>query len=48
MNRIGTPWGNALRHIVLCLGLVIVLAPFVWMISTSLKPANFSISSRTN
>ncbi|MEO7854662.1 MAG: carbohydrate ABC transporter permease [Rubrivivax sp.] len=32
--------GNALRHIVLWLGLVIVLAPFVWMISTSLKPAN--------
>jgi multiple sugar transport system permease protein len=40
MNRRGSLLGNLLRHVVLWLGLVIVLAPFVWMVSTSLKPAN--------
>ena len=32
--------GEAARHVVLWLGMVIMLAPFVWMISTSLKPPN--------
>jgi multiple sugar transport system permease protein len=32
--------GEATRHVVLWLGMVIMLAPFVWMISTSLKPPN--------
>lgn len=32
--------GRALRHLVLLFGVVIMLAPFVWMVSTSLKPPN--------
>ena len=38
--------GQLLRHIVLWLGLVIVLAPFVWMVSTSLKPPNEIFSTQ--
>lgn len=34
------PGLRALRHAVLLLGAAIMLAPFVWMISTSLKPAH--------
>ena len=30
--------GAALRHVVLLAGAVVMLAPFVWMLSTSLKP----------
>ena len=40
MTRRGTPVGNVVRHALLWLGLVVMLAPFVWMISTSLKPPN--------
>ena len=40
MSRRGTLLGHVLRHAVLLAGLVIMLAPFVWMISTSLKPPN--------
>lgn len=40
MKRRGTLFGHVLRHAVLLAGLVIMLAPFVWMISTSLKPPN--------
>ncbi len=31
-------WGNLLLHILLILGSVIMLLPFFWMLSTSLKP----------
>jgi multiple sugar transport system permease protein len=40
MRSRGTPVGNVVRHALLWLGLVVMLAPFVWMISTSLKPPN--------
>jgi len=38
-RRLG-PVGRVLRHVVLLAGAVFMLAPFVWMISTSLKPPN--------
>src|SRR5205823_232522 len=38
--------GHVLRHLVLIGGLVIMLAPFVWMVSTSLKPANEIFSAK--
>ena len=37
---------HVLRHVVLLAGLVIMLAPFVWMISTSLKPPNEIFSTK--
>jgi multiple sugar transport system permease protein len=40
MTKRGTPVGNVVRHALLWLGLVVMLTPFVWMISTSLKPPN--------
>lgn len=46
MNRRATPFGSMLRHLVLWIGLVVVLAPFVWMISTSLKPPNEIFSTK--
>ena len=38
--------GQVLRHVVLWLGLLVVLAPFVWMVSTSLKPPNEIFSAK--
>ena len=38
--------GQVLRHLLLIAGLVIMLAPFVWMISTSLKPPNEIFSTK--
>jgi multiple sugar transport system permease protein len=38
-RRLSLP-GAVLRHLVLLAGVVFMLAPFVWMVSTSLKPAN--------
>jgi multiple sugar transport system permease protein len=38
MRRPLSPLAATLRHILLVLGGVVVLAPFVWMLSTSLKP----------
>jgi multiple sugar transport system permease protein len=32
------PWGEAFSYIFLILGAVIMLAPFIWMLATSLKP----------
>ena len=40
MSGRGSLFGQMLRHLVLWLGLVVMLAPFVWMVSTSLKPPN--------
>ena len=36
----GCNWSRLFQHALLCLLLVPVLAPFVWMVSTSLKPAH--------
>lgn len=38
--------GHVLRHLLLIAGLVIMLAPFVWMVSTSLKPPNEIFSTK--
>ncbi len=38
--------GHVLRHLVLIAGLVIMLTPFVWMVSTSLKPPNEIFSTK--
>ena len=46
MTRRGTFLGHVLRHVVLLAGLTIVLAPFVWMVSTSLKPPNEIFSTK--
>ena len=46
MTRRGSLLGHILRHAVLLAGLVIMLAPFVWMISTSLKPPNEIFSTK--
>ncbi len=46
MSRRGSLVGHLLRHVVLLAGLAIVLAPCVWMISTSLKPPNEIFSTR--
>jgi multiple sugar transport system permease protein len=32
------PWGQALSYVALGLGAAIMLAPFIWMLATSLKP----------
>lgn len=40
MTRRGSLLGQIVRHAVLLAGAAIVLTPFVWMISTSLKPPN--------
>lgn len=37
--------GETLRHAILLAGAVVVLAPFVWMVSTSIKPPDEVISS---
>ncbi|WP_341895495.1 carbohydrate ABC transporter permease [Ferrovibrio terrae] len=43
-----SPGFRLLRHAVLLLGAVIMLAPFVWMISTSLKPPHEIFSAELN
>ena len=42
----GSILGHVLRHLLLIAGLVIMLTPFVWMISTSLKPPNEIFSTK--
>ena len=42
----GSILSHVLRHLVLIAGLVIMLAPFVWMVSTSLKPPNEIFSTK--
>ncbi len=44
-ERLSFP-ARLLRHVVLLGGAVVMLAPFVWMVATSLKPKNEIFSSR--
>jgi multiple sugar transport system permease protein len=36
-----TPWGNAARYLLLVFGAIVLLAPFLYMVSTSFKPHAF-------
>jgi multiple sugar transport system permease protein len=40
MIRRPSPWFGLVRHVLLLAGAAVMLAPFVWMVATSLKPAH--------